>query len=123
VTNLVKEAENIKRCVMECRLCNDFETKGICITHKEIGLNYAYPKKAPITILFVAESPPAQGKGFFYDESHNNTIFRDTLFEYINLAGLGPVHGLQEFNNKGYYLADAINCRWDKSKQKRSFRK
>jgi len=28
------------------------------------------------------------------------------------------VHSLKDFSNKGYYLADAINCRWNKSKKK-----
>jgi hypothetical protein len=117
MTIFIHEAENIKQNVMTCQLCSDFETKGICIKHKEIGLNYTYPKKAPITILFVAESPPAPCKGFFYDEIHNNTKCRDKLFDYINRNELGQLNTIDDFNNKLYYLADVINCRWDKSEK------
>jgi hypothetical protein len=65
----------------------------------------------------IAESPPKPGNGFFYDQS-SESKFRDVLFDYINLSGLGFVNSIEEFSNKGYYLADVINCRWDKDKQK-----
>ncbi len=109
--------EGIRRSLSECRLCQGLDRSGgLCIDKKEIGLNYMYPLNIPIKILFVAESPPKPGNGFFYDETSRNTLFRETVFDLINSAGFGPVTKLYEFNQKGYYLADAINCRWDKGK-------
>ena len=102
-----------------CNICKGLDTKGgLCVDTKEIGLDYMFPKCIPIKIFFIAESPPAPGKGFFYDESSLNTKFREKLFELINASGLGLVNNLSDFNQKGYYLADAINCRWDKNKAK-----
>lgn len=79
---------------------------------KAIGLTYCEPK-VPLRILFVAESPPANG--FFYDQKHNT--FRNRLFFLINQADLHPkpLTTIKQFNERGYFLADAINCRWDKS--------
>lgn len=114
---IAMEAERIKQSVIGCRLCGDFGTKGLCIDQKEIGLKYTYPNTVPINILWVAESPPQPGNGFFYDQSVKVSRFRDALFDYINLSGLGPVYCIKDFNAKGYYLADVINCRWDKNKQ------
>jgi hypothetical protein len=109
--------ESIKRLLRDCLLCEGLDRSGgLCLGKKEIGLNYMYPLEIPIKILFVAESPPKPGNGFFYDETSKKTIFRETVFDLINSAGLGPVKSLSEFNGKGYYLADAMNCRWDKGK-------
>lgn len=113
----LEEVDRIKQSINGCKLCEGFRTKGICIDQKEIGLNYIYHNQTPINILFVAESPSQPGNGFFYDQSFQNSVFRDRFFGYINESGLGPVYSLTDFNNKGYYLADAINCRWDKNKQ------
>lgn len=76
------------------------------------------PATIPIKIMFIAESPPKLGNGFFYDDIYINSRFREKLFSLINKSNLGPVNTLKEFNNKAYYLADAINCRWDKKKKK-----
>ncbi|CQR75076.1 Uracil DNA glycosylase superfamily protein [Sporomusa ovata DSM 2662] len=109
------KAEAIKNAVLTCQICSGYAGKGLCVGHKEIGLNYDYPKQVRINIMFVAESPPKVGNGFFYDLSGPKGDFRSKLFKYINCAGLGCVDTLEDFKNKGYYLADAINCRWDKS--------
>ncbi|MFH1490810.1 MAG: uracil-DNA glycosylase family protein [Pseudomonadota bacterium] len=112
-------SKSICRRVLECSLCNGLDGTGaLCISQKEIGLNYQYPPNVPIKILFVAESPPKPGNGFFYDESTGRHMFRQRLFTLINAAGLGTVNSLREFTSRGYYLADALNCRWDKTKKK-----
>jgi uracil-DNA glycosylase len=107
----------IKETVHNCDLCKELDnTGGLFIDQKEIGLDYSYPKRFPIKILFVAESPPRPGNGFFYDDqNYPNHRFRNRLFSIINQADLGPVDSICKFTKKGYYLADAINCRWDKS--------
>lgn len=111
-------ANQIKNGIMSCQLCSGFNAPGLCINYKEIGLSYSYTQNTPINILWVAESPPKPGNGFFYDLKYRDSKFRNALFDYINWAGLGPVDNLDEFNMKRYYLADAINCRWNKEIQK-----
>jgi len=112
-----KRAEEIRNAIQRCTLCEGLSKAGaICIDQKESGLDYAYPQERPIQILFVGESPPAPGRGFFYDRGSTNTMFRDKLFKLINAAGPGAVSTLADFSEKGYYLADALNCRWDKTK-------
>jgi hypothetical protein len=111
-----KFKDYIRESVENCTLCTGIDESGaLCIHSKKIGLQYNHPTQLPITILFLAESPPAPGKGFFYDETSQNTKFRDKLFYLINEADLGRVETLYDFNNRGYYLADTFNCRWDKS--------
>jgi hypothetical protein len=106
----------IKNAVYACSLCKGIDRTGaLCINDKNIGLSYTYyPKTVPIEILFIAESPPKPGNDFFYDESHIDVPFRNRLFKLINASGLGIIKALQDFERKGYYLADAINCRWNK---------
>jgi hypothetical protein len=90
---------HVRESVENCNLCSGIDQSGaLCIQSKEIGLKYKHPTKVPINILFLAESPPAPIKGFFYDESSQNTRFRDKLFHLINEAGLGKVQSLEDFN-------------------------
>ena len=111
--------EALRNSVNECSLCEHLDNSGaLSISEKEIGLNYIYPQETPINIFFVAESPPRPGNGFFYDQASINTRFRDKLFKLLNRSCCGPIDNLEDFNNKGFYLADAINCRWDKSIKK-----
>jgi len=119
-TNINANSKNhIRESVENCNLCKDIDQSGaLCIQSKEIGLKYNHSTKMPISIFFLAESPPANGKGFFYDESSLNTRFRNKLFSLINEAGIGKVEKLEDFSNRGYYLADALNCRFDKSIKK-----
>ena len=109
-----KKAKNIARSIQQCKKCQGISNDALRVANKEVGLSYLYPQNIPIRIMFIAESPPAPGKGFFYDSRSSNTSFRDKLFKLINEAGLGYVGTITEFNSKGYYLADAINCRYGK---------
>jgi len=107
-----KELTTLRDAVISCTQCEGL-SPAIYPFGKALGLQYVSPV-VPLNILFVAESPPAEG--FFYDE-HDGTParFRRRLFDLINLADLGPVDSIASFNRRGYFLADAINCRWDKS--------
>jgi hypothetical protein len=111
--------ESICSQLKSCKSCSDLDKSGgLCIDEKQIGLFYMYPRSIPIDVMFIAESPPKPGNGFFYDEQTKSPRFRNKLFELINSAGLGPINSLQEFTDKGFYLSDAINCRWNKDKTK-----
>ena len=53
-----KIARKIKKSVQACKKCEGLDGTGaLCVDQKEIGLDYIYPRKSPINILFVAESP------------------------------------------------------------------
>ena len=114
-----EKADYINQTIKECRRCSAYSDNGaLCMNNKEIGLSYSYPQSTPIEIMFVAESPPAPGKGFFYDDTSINIAFKKKLFKLINKSGIGVVKSLEDFSNNGFYMADAINCRWDKTKKK-----
>lgn len=108
----------LQKCLKEVNACS--KCMGICKAvgpyGKDIGLDYVTPK-IPVEIFFVAESPPSNKGNFFYNEQATDTRFRKRLFKLINLAGLKPVNSIKEFNSRGYYLADTINCRWNKNKK------
>lgn len=115
-TNLI---ESIRNQLKSCKSCLDLDKTGaLCIHEKQIGLFYTYPRSIPINVMFIAESPPKPGNGFFYDEQTKSPGFRNRVFKLLNRAGLGPISSLQEFTDKGFYLTDAINCRWDKDKKR-----
>ena len=114
-----KIAGLIRRRILTCKSCADLDNTGaLCINEKQTGLSYMYPKKTPIKIMFIAESPPKPGRGFFYDNETKSPRFRNRVFKLINSAGLGPVNSLKDFNDREFYLTDAINCRWDKERKK-----
>lgn len=118
VTVNKKMVRRIRKAVHACKKCDGLADTGVlCIDQKEIGLDYIYPRKIPINVLFVAESPPKPGNGFFYNSKVTNHRFRNKLFKLINESGLGPVNTIGDFTDKGYYLADTLNCRWNKSKK------
>lgn len=112
-------ADSISRRIRSCKACVGMDRTGaLCMDDKQTGLLYMYPKNIPINIMFIAESPPKPGNGFFYDEQTESPRFRKKIFKLINAAGLGPIHSLRDFNDKGFYLTDAINCRWNKDRKK-----
>ncbi|MCP3923586.1 MAG: hypothetical protein GY714_13485 [Desulfobacterales bacterium] len=106
--------ENCLKEVKSCTKCSEI-CEAIGSYGKDIALDYITPK-IPSEIVFVAESPPSNKGNFFYNKQATDTRFRNRLFKLINLAGLGTINSIDEFNSKGYYLADTINCRWNKNK-------
>ena len=113
-TGLAKLCDDVLGCNKCEGICNAIFPYG-----KEIGLSYLDPK-IPAEVLFVAESPPGSPgsrENFFYNEESQDPRFRERLFKLIALAGLKPTSGVLEFNSRGYYLADAINCRWNKDRE------
>jgi hypothetical protein len=71
-------------------------------------------KPDKVNVLFIAESPPWNGKQrYFYREDivENRTGLRKEVLKYLGLDSL------EEFKNEGYFLVDAINCRLNKSRK------
>ncbi|MFC1680345.1 uracil-DNA glycosylase family protein [Pseudomonadota bacterium] len=104
--------------INNCSLCEG-QSEAIYPFGKAIGLSYVQPVP-PVSILFLAESPPH--RGFFYEDGESQ--FRRRLFDLINLSGLGTVESISDFNQHKFYMADAINCRWNKNiRSKRNVKK
>jgi len=68
------------------------------------------PQKG-VNILFVAESPPWNGKqSYFYNaaQTSKRTNLRKEMFRHLYLPSL------EAFRDKSYFLVDAIKCRLNK---------
>ena len=72
-------------------------------------------KPKQVEVLFIAESPPWNGKqSYFYNQNtcDNRTNLRKEVLSLLNLKSL------EEFRTNGYYLIDVIKCRLDKRVEK-----
>jgi hypothetical protein len=48
----ILDKEDLMCSIMNCKLCEGYGLKGLCIDQKEIGLKYNYPTEIPINVLF-----------------------------------------------------------------------
>jgi len=72
-------------------------------------------KPEQVKVLFVAESPPWNGKqSYFYNQTPGDkrTNLRKEVLSLLNLKSL------EEFRTKEYYLIDVIKCRFNKKVKK-----
>lgn len=106
----MKSLKQISDSISACDLCKNYKLPGLCIKQKETGLKYGYPK-TEVKILLIAESPPVNG--FFYDTETENRLSKE-VFKLLTLSGFGTINTLSDFDSAGFYLADSINCRWNK---------
>lgn len=75
---------------------------------------YTNWKIAPVRVAFVAEAPPGNSEGYFYDPNpHVNYMetLRNSLFELLELKGETTAAKLAQFKENGCFLIDAIKCR------------
>jgi hypothetical protein len=68
--------------------------------------------RVPSTIkrLFIAESPPGDERTFFY-YSYTGNFLRERLVGFLGIRAVGGEEGLREFQERGYFLVDAVECR------------
>ena len=111
---------NLSDEVRKCSKCIDHRLAGSdrLNTHQKpyVQFNVERKWKPPdkVEVLFVAESPPWDGKQrYFYNPNvvEKRTSLRKEVLKYLNL------NSLEEFKNKGYFLVDTIKCRLNKSKK------
>ena len=72
------------------------------------------PNNGNINVLFIAESPPWNGKqNYFYNPNtfKKRTGLRKEVLKHLNLDLL------EQFKAKGYFLTDAIKCRLNKEEK------
>ena len=86
-------------------------------THQKPYIDFDVEKRwkpGKVSVLFIAESPPWNGKQrYFYnpDVVEKRINLRKEVLKYLNL------NSLKEFTDKGYFLVDTIKCRLNKSKK------
>jgi hypothetical protein len=75
---------------------------------------YSDWKPQAITVAFVAEAPPGNSDGYFYDpEPRPNyaETLRRALFEFLRVEGADTRAKLEMFKGRGYILLDTVKCR------------
>lgn len=101
-----------------CRECLKFESQERINPIEKPFVKYKVEEKwqrKPVEVLFVAESPPWNGKQrYFYnqDVDEKRTSLRREVLEHLGL------NSLDEFKGKGFALIDAIKCRLNKRQKK-----
>jgi len=79
---------------------------------------YTTWKPEPVSVVFIAEAPPGNSEGYFYDpRSHPGyrEILRTELFKLLRLEGIDTAPRLAAFKARGYVLLDAVKCRCKKT--------
>ena len=79
---------------------------------------YTSWKPERVSLVFIAEAPPGNSEGYFYDpRSHPGyrEILRTQLFDLLRLGGIDTAARLAAFRARGYVLLDAVKCRCKKT--------
>jgi len=101
-----------------CKECLKFESRERINPSEKPYVKYRVEEKwqrKPTEILFIAESPPWNGKQrYFYNQDidEKRTNLRKEVLEHLAL------NSLDEFKGKNFALIDAIKCRLNKSRKK-----
>ena len=103
----------------ECKALSDSDAATVRPFRKPCAQFDIYTtwKPRPFRVVFIAEAPPANSDGYFYDSKpHANykETLRKALFELLQLEVNGTEARLFEFRRRGYFLVDAIKCRCEK---------
>jgi len=104
----------------ECKALSDSDAATVRPFRKPCAQFDIYTtwKPRPFRVVFIAEAPPANSDGYFYDSKpHANykETLRKALFELLELKGDDTSARLFEFKKRGYFLVDAIKCRCKKT--------
>jgi uracil-DNA glycosylase len=107
--------ELIKK-IESCKLCESIVFNGSVNVSEKPYIKYkVYEERIPNTIkcLFIAESPPGDVNTFFY-YPYTDNFLREILLKFLGINA-GREEGLREFQRRGYFLIDAIECRVKKT--------
>lgn len=111
--DLAEKIQRCTRCIDECLASPDrLNTSEKAYVKFDVEKTW---KPEKVNVLFIAESPPWNGKQrYFYREDivENRTGLRKEVLKHLGLDSL------KEFKSEGYFLVDAIKCRLNKSKRK-----
>jgi uncharacterized phage protein (TIGR02220 family) len=104
--------------IEKCTKCENLEDDRLGTDEKpcvKFQVETKWKPKNGINVLFIAESPPWNGKQrYFYnpDIVEKRTNLRKEVLRHLNLKTL------EEFRDNGYFLIDAIKCRLNKKEKK-----
>jgi hypothetical protein len=111
--SLAEKIQGCTRCINDGLTCADrLRTSEKAYVKFDVEKTW---KPDEVNVLFIAESPPWNGKQrYFYNQDiiENRTNLREEVLRYLGLQSL------EEFRSKGYFLIDAIKCRLNKTKKK-----
>jgi len=112
----------LSRLILPCRECDKLPASATSSVSPfvkpcaEFDI-YANWKPIPVKVLFIAEAPPGNTNGYFYDPrphtGYKETL-RKALFGLLELKGSDTAAKLDDFKRRGYFLADAVKCRCKK---------
>lgn len=80
----------------------------------ELNIYTRWRPKGSVKVLFIAESPPRNSEGYFYNpktDKNCKPTLRVSLFELLEIGARNAESGLQEFKDRGFFLVDTIKCR------------
>ena len=106
--------------IRRCTKCIDqrYANKDRLVTSEKPFVKFNVWKKwkpdGNVTVLFVAESPPWNGKQRYFcnlDVVEKRTNLRKEVLKYLKLESL------KDFRTRGYFLTDAVKCRLNKSRK------
>ena len=117
-----------KMSIVSMNLTNEIQNCTKCLNDEIVGSDRLNTDQKPyvlfnverkwkpdrVKVLFIAESPPSNGKQrYFYNPEviEKRTNLRKEILKYLNLDSL------KEFKNKDHFLVDTIKCRLNKSKK------
>jgi uracil-DNA glycosylase len=110
------ELEELIGKIERCKLCESIVFNGSVNVGEKPYIKYGvYEERVPSTIkcLFIAESPPGDARTFFY-YPYTGNFLGERLLGFLGIHA-GGEEGLQEFQERGYFLVDAVECRVKKT--------
>jgi len=110
------ELEELIGKIKSCDRCKNIVFNGFVNVGEKPYIKYGvYGGRVPDTIkcLFIAESPPGDERTFFY-YPYTGNFLRERLLGFLGIRAVGGEEGLREFQERGYFLVDAVECRVNK---------
>jgi len=111
------ELEELIGKIKSCDRCKNIVFNGFVNVGEKPYIKYGvYGGRVPDTIkcLFIAESPPGDERTFFY-YPYTGNFLRERLLGFLGIRAVGGEEGLREFQERGYFLVDAVECRVKKT--------
>lgn len=113
----------LSKAILPCRECdklpaNAAATVAPFVKPCAVFDIYGNWKPNPVKVLFIAEAPPGNSDGYFYDPRRHagyKETLRNALFELLELKGSDTATKLEDFKRRGYFLVDAVKCRCKKT--------
>lgn len=116
-------ATGLSELILPCRECNKLPEPARATVDPFVKPCarfdiYGNWRPNPLKVLFIAEAPPGNSEGYFYDPSRHagyKETLRKGLFGLLELTGSDTAAKLDHFKRRGYFLVDSVKCRCKKT--------